>query len=121
MLIDPDLQLSQNPSILFEGIQNFRMSTVVDGIPLLLHAAVFLFLAGLVDVLFSINDTVAHVVLGIVILCAALYITITILPVIRVQCPFRTPLSSICWHMRYMLSPFQFHTLCSHYCESLSL
>lgn len=97
------------------------MSAVVEGIPLLLHAAVFLFLAGLVDSLFSTNNTVAHVVLGIVILCAALYITITILPVIRVQCPFRTPLSSICWHIRYMLFALQFLIRHSHYYEFLSL
>jgi hypothetical protein len=86
-------------AFLYEGIENFGMTTVVDGIPTLLHAALFLFFAGLVDFLFPINQNIAFTVLGIVIVCAALYILLTVLPTIYRQCPYRTPLSDICWRL----------------------
>jgi hypothetical protein len=78
-------------------MESFGMRRVVQAIPTLLHIAVFLFFGGLVDFLTPINHVIAYTVLGIVIPIASIYIVITFLPIIRYDCPCRTPLSKICW------------------------
>lgn len=75
------------------------MRAVVESIPTLLHAAVFLFLVGLVDYLFLINATVARAVLGIVIIWSTFYLIITFLPAIQLQSPYYTPLSGVFWRI----------------------
>ncbi|KZP12382.1 hypothetical protein FIBSPDRAFT_684071, partial [Athelia psychrophila] len=78
-------------SYLYEGIVKFKMSAVVEGIPTLIHASVFLFFVGLVDFLYQINRQIAWVTMSIVTACGGLYVFITILPVLHRQSPFRTP------------------------------
>lgn len=95
-------------AFLFHGIESFGMKTVVEGIPTLMHIAVFLFLAGLVDFLFTIDRLVAHTTLAIVTTCAALYLFITFLPILRWHCPYRTPLSAICWRILQFLGILQY-------------
>ncbi|KAH9021296.1 hypothetical protein EDB85DRAFT_432625 [Lactarius pseudohatsudake] len=88
---------------LFEGIQLFHTRWVVENISLLMHAAIFLFFAGLVEFLYAINHEVANVVLVAVSIFATMYIVLTSLPVIFRQCPFQTPLSSIIWYLGHFL------------------
>ncbi|KZP12390.1 hypothetical protein FIBSPDRAFT_158698, partial [Athelia psychrophila] len=98
-------------SYLYQGMQQFGMPAVVESIPTLLHASVFLFFAGLVDFLYSINRAVALVILSIVAVGGALYMVITILPIINRQCPYRTPLSQVCWYLAQILGVLR-------YCEN---
>jgi Family of unknown function (DUF6535) len=103
-------------TFLFHGIKEFQVRLIVENISLLLHAAIFLFFAGLIEFLLNINDEVAHVVLGVVCLFAAIYVTLTFLPVIFQQCPFQTPLTSIFWyigHISAVIALFPF-TCSSH-------
>lgn len=95
-------------AFLYEGMESFGMTTVVEGIPTLLHIAVFLFFAGLVDFLFAINHIVAYSTLAIVSVCAALYLFITFLPTIRHNSPYKTPLSGICWRILQFLGLLQY-------------
>ncbi|KZP12383.1 hypothetical protein FIBSPDRAFT_936959 [Athelia psychrophila] len=88
---------------LFKGMLKFKISAVVEGIPTLLHASVFLFFAGLVDFLYQINLPIALVTLFIIAACGGLYFLITILPVLHRQSPFRTPLSGPCWVILQLL------------------
>ena len=67
------------------------MTTLVESIPTFLHIAVVLFISGLIQFLFSVNLIVARAVLGIFLLLVSLYFGMTILPIIRADCPFRTP------------------------------
>lgn len=85
------------------------MTAVVEGIPTLLHIAVFLFFLGLIDFLFSINDTIAGIVLGTVFLGVLSYIIVTILPTLRLHCPYRTPLSGICWRLLQLTGWIQYY------------
>jgi hypothetical protein len=78
---------------MFEGVMNFRMSQAVEAMPLLLHASVFLFFAGLIEFLFTYNNAVARYTLGCVGFFAAIYAILTLLPHWRLNCPYRTPLS----------------------------
>ena len=78
---------------LFDGVQAFRLSEAVEAVPLLLHVAVFLFFAGLVDFLFSIDTVVGRVVLGVMCFFGGTYILLTFAPNVRPNCPYRTPFS----------------------------
>lgn len=100
-------------TFLFAGIKRFQVRLVVENVSLLLHAAIFLFFAGLVEFLFVINDEVAQVVVAVISFFAALYISLTSLPMIYQQCPFQTPLTAVFWYMTHVLiivilSPFTF-------------
>ena len=78
---------------MFEGIEKFRFSQAVGAIPLLLHASFFLFFAGLVEFLLPINKIVAFSTLGSVVVFTLIYAILTLLPNMRLNCPYRTPLS----------------------------
>ena len=98
-------------TFLFAGIKEFQVRLVVENISLLLHAAILLFFAGLVEFLFAINEEVAQVILAVICYFVALYIVLTALPVIFQRCPFQTPLTSVFWFMIriipiIILSPF---------------
>ncbi|KAH9005865.1 hypothetical protein EDB86DRAFT_2876669 [Lactarius hatsudake] len=88
---------------LHEGIHMFHTRWIVENISLLMHAAIFLFFAGLVEFLYTINHEVACAVLIAVSIFATIYVVLTSLPVIFQQCPFQTPLSSIIWYLGHLL------------------
>ena len=71
--------------------------------PLLLHTSVFLFFAGLIEFLFTINKIVAFFALGWVAVFAFIYAILTLAPNWRLNCPYRTPLSGITFIL-YQLS-----------------
>ena len=83
----------------FDGVKGTNMYRAVEAIPLLLHISVFLFLAGLVDFLFPINDTVAFYILGYISAFIFVYAILTILPNLVLNCPYRTPLSGFAWRI----------------------
>ncbi|KAJ6458072.1 hypothetical protein C8R47DRAFT_1227212 [Mycena vitilis] len=87
-------------AFLYYGLKRFKLHTVVEIIPLLLHASLFLFLLGLVAFLLPVNialTVIATIILGIV---TAVYIFITVLPLVYPDCPYRTPLSGGFWRLR---------------------
>jgi len=92
---------------LFEGVQKFGLSRAVYAIPALLHVAVFLFFAGLVDFLFSVDTTVGRVIWGVVGFFGCIYIILTFLPNVRPNCPYRTPLSldALKWFLVALTAP----------------
>ena len=91
-------------TFLYAGMKEFQVRLIVENISLLLHAAIFLFFAGLIEFLLHINHEVAHVVLVIVCIFAAIYVTLTFLPVIFQQCPFQTPLTSVFWYIAHIIA-----------------
>jgi hypothetical protein len=92
---------------LFEGVQAFRLSQAVEAVPALLHVAVFLFFAGLVDFLFSIDTTVGRAIFGVLCFFGGIYILLTFLPNVRPNCPYRTPFSrdSLKWFLVIPTAP----------------
>ncbi|KAJ7670016.1 hypothetical protein DFH06DRAFT_1037964, partial [Mycena polygramma] len=89
-------------SFLYYGLKRFEMHTVVEIIPLLLHTSLLLFFAGLVAFLIPVNKimaTLAGIILGVVV---AVYAILTLLPVYHLDCPYRTPLSGIFWHIHQL-------------------
>ncbi|KAJ7670852.1 hypothetical protein DFH06DRAFT_142693 [Mycena polygramma] len=87
-------------SFLYFGLKRFKMHTVVEIIPLLLHASLFLFFVGLVAFLLPVNIAVTVIVGIIVGTVTVIYTLLTLLPLIHLDCPYRTPLSRGCWSLR---------------------
>ncbi|KAJ7737321.1 hypothetical protein B0H16DRAFT_1243372, partial [Mycena metata] len=86
-------------SYLYYGLKRFNMHVVVDIIPLLLHASLLFFFAGLVAFLIPVNKTMT-VIAGInLLLVALIYSVLTFLPLHYLDCPYRTPLSSAFWRL----------------------
>ncbi|KAF7365728.1 hypothetical protein MVEN_00446500 [Mycena venus] len=100
-------------SYLYYGLKRFKMHTVVDIIPLLLHTSLFLFLAGLVAFLLPINISIATVAAVLSAVMVAAYTLLTMLPVWFLNCPYRTPLSTAFWGISqtfasiWLRTPFQ--------------
>lgn len=82
-----------------QGIKKYKMATIVEIIPLLLHISLFLFFAGLVAFLSPVNSILQYVMLVLLIGCCLLYFIITVLPTFDLSCPFWTPLSGHCWSL----------------------
>ncbi|KAJ7452958.1 hypothetical protein B0H11DRAFT_2326724, partial [Mycena galericulata] len=84
-------------SFLYYGVSRFGIHAIVDIIPLLLHVALVLFFAGLTSFLLPINSLMAGIVATTVAIFLAFYAAITVLPLVSLDCPYRTPLSDILW------------------------
>ncbi|KAI9447639.1 hypothetical protein H4582DRAFT_12092 [Lactarius indigo] len=84
---------------IFNGIEGFKMTRVIEAMPALLHLSVSLFFAGLIDFLIPINTTVAYFTLGWIALFALAYAILTMLSNLRFDCPYHTPLSGIIWRL----------------------
>ena len=100
---------------LFEGVQEFRLSQAVEAVPALLHVAVFLFFLGLADFLFSTDNTVGGVIIGVMCTFGAIYTLLTFLPNVRPNCPYRTPFSrdSLKWFLAALTAPALLAICCS--------
>jgi hypothetical protein len=86
-------------SYLYYGLKRFNMHTVVDIIPLLFHASLVLFFAGLVAFLFPINVPIAAVAAALLVAVVAVYLLFAVLPLWSLDCPYHTPLSIACWRI----------------------
>jgi hypothetical protein len=78
-------------------VERFGLAAAVEVLPALLHASVLLFYVGLVDFLFGINHTVAHILLVLVALGVLIYFLLTIMPLCYHNSPYQTPLSALVW------------------------
>jgi hypothetical protein len=86
------------------GIDKSHIANPVEVLPLLLHLSLFLFFAGLLIYLFNINLTVAIAVVCCIGLFAVVYACLTLMPFLRHNSPYYTPLSSPAWFLYTGLS-----------------
>ncbi|KAJ7613606.1 hypothetical protein DFH06DRAFT_1063800, partial [Mycena polygramma] len=86
-------------SYLYYGLKRFQMHTVVEIIPLLLHGSLILFFCGLVAFLIPVNLAMTVIAATVLSIVAAVYCTLTILPLRYLDCPYRTPLSGAFWRV----------------------
>ncbi|KAJ7612944.1 hypothetical protein DFH06DRAFT_148065 [Mycena polygramma] len=90
-------------SFLYFGLRRFGMHSMVDLIPLLLHVSLVLFFAGLVAFLVPINHFMMALIGSILAGFLSIYAILTILPIVRLDCPFRTPFSGVLWNLIHTL------------------
>ncbi|KAJ7262393.1 hypothetical protein C8J57DRAFT_1632074 [Mycena rebaudengoi] len=86
-------------SYLYYGLKRFNMHAVVEIVPLLLHTSLLFFFTGLVAFLIPINVAVTIVAAALLALLTALYTVLTILPLVSLDCLYRTPLSGVLWNI----------------------
>jgi hypothetical protein len=79
----------------WEGLEAWKVQAIIGVLPTILHASLGLFLAGVVVYLLPLHLTIAYISLGISIVLSSIYITSVILPLIFLQCPYRTQFSLI--------------------------
>ncbi|KAJ7034292.1 hypothetical protein C8F04DRAFT_1002093, partial [Mycena alexandri] len=97
-------------SFLYYGLKDFKMHTVVDIIPLLLHASLAFFFAGLVAFLLPINIVLAVVAAVLLTVIMGVYCLLTLLPLWYLDCPYRTPLSAAVWPVsRHLMALWRQH------------
>jgi hypothetical protein len=95
------------------GVEKMRIAQVVEGLPTLIHLSLFFFFAGLVIFLFNINRAVFNSVVWWIALFTIIYGLITILPILRHDSPYFTPLSLPAWILYASISHLFFKTLFS--------
>ena len=79
------------------GVDKLRIPWAVEGLPTLLHLSLLLFFAGLVIFLFNVDQGVFKCVAVWIGLFSMVYGLITLLPLIRHDSPYYTPLSVPAW------------------------
>ncbi|KZV89312.1 hypothetical protein EXIGLDRAFT_838617 [Exidia glandulosa HHB12029] len=101
---------SQNPkhwsrrrAFYFRAVDSWGVPVIISLLPLLLHAALFLFFAGMVVLLWSLNRAVAGWLSGLALLALLLYLVSLLIPVWDAACPFATPLARL---LRRLWTPF---------------
>ncbi|KAJ7839830.1 hypothetical protein B0H14DRAFT_3869615 [Mycena olivaceomarginata] len=86
-------------SYLYYGLKRFQMYSVVEIIPLLLHASLLLFFGGLVAFLIPVNSIMTWICATILFVVGSVYSLVTVLPLWCMDCPYRTPLSIGFWRL----------------------
>ncbi|KAH9987493.1 hypothetical protein BJV77DRAFT_1070467 [Russula vinacea] len=79
------------------GVDEMHTPLAVEGLPALLHFSLFLFFGGLAIFLFNVDYEVFICVVLWIGLFSVVYILITVLPLIRLDSPYHTPLSMVAW------------------------
>ena len=82
-----------------DGVDKMHIQWATEGLPMLLHLSVFLFFWGLAIFLFNVNREVFKYVIGWIGLFAMVYGLITLLPLIRQDSPYHSPLSAPAWFL----------------------
>ena len=81
------------------GVDKMRIPLAVEGLPTLLHLSLFLFFVGLGIFLFNVDREVFVFVVLWVVFFSIVYGFITLLPLIRHDSPYNTPLSIPAWFL----------------------
>ena len=81
------------------GVDKMRIPWAVEGLPTLLHLSLFLFFVGLGIFLFNVDQEVFIFVVSWIGFFSIVYGLITLLPLIRHDSPYNTPLSTPAWFL----------------------
>ncbi|KAH9998359.1 hypothetical protein BJV77DRAFT_749634 [Russula vinacea] len=82
-----------------EGVDKMHVPWAVEGLPTLLHLSLFLFFGGLVIFLFNVDREVFMCVIWWICLFILVYGLITLLPFIRHNSPYYSPISVPAWFL----------------------
>ncbi|KAF7343240.1 hypothetical protein MVEN_01755400 [Mycena venus] len=74
---------------------------IIGLLPTVLHLALFLFMAGLVIFLFALDHIIARVVTAIAGFLGGTYLITNVLPLVAIECPYRTPLTAVLYSFVY--------------------
>jgi uncharacterized protein DUF6535 len=98
----------------FSGaIDGLHVLWVIEVVRVMVHLSMFLFIAGLLIYLFNICHAAFAAVVCWVVLSTVVYVSFTLLPIFRPDCPYYSPLSSIFWFLYACISHALFKVLSS--------
>jgi hypothetical protein len=95
------------------GMEELHIARIVEGLPTLIHISLFLFFAGVAIFLFNINHAVFNSVVWWIALFAIAYGLITVMPIVRYDSPYYSPLSLPAWFLYASISYLFFKVLFS--------
>ena len=84
-----------------DGLGRWKLDMIVGSLLILLQAALLLLACGLCLYTWTINTSVARVLIGLTTLTALLYLWIAIVGTLSYNCPFQTPVSFM---LRYLMN-----------------
>ena len=82
--------------IRIEAWEDWQVSMILSSIPIFLELGMVLFLAGVIILLWTLDDIVAIVVTIFVSLFLAAFAAFTVLPIFSKRCPYRSPTAWAC-------------------------
>ncbi|KAF8476363.1 hypothetical protein DFH94DRAFT_109574 [Russula ochroleuca] len=95
------------------GMEKMHIAQVVEGLPTLIHISLFLFFGGVAIFLFNINHAVFNSVVWWIALFAIAYGLITVMPIVRYDSPYYSPLSLPAWFLYTSISYLFFRVIFS--------
>jgi len=84
----------------FDGLKRWPFRLFIEGLPVMLQIALFLLTCGLSRYMWSVNTSVARVVISLTVLGFLFYIGIVAAGASSYECPFQTPVSIALRHLR---------------------
>ena len=94
-----------------EGVDKMHIPWAVEGLPMLLHLSLFLFFGGVAVFLFNVDREVFSYVICWIGLFSVVYGLITLLPIIRHDSPYHSPLSTPAWFLYASIHHVTFKSL----------
>ncbi|KAJ7186545.1 hypothetical protein C8R46DRAFT_276420 [Mycena filopes] len=88
-----------------DGLEKWKLETVLQMFPLLLHFGLLLFAAGMSVYLWTVHHTIAILVMALTAVGCCLYLFLLVSAMSSEDCPFQTPLAPLLTHL---LSPLHF-------------
>ena len=106
------IERSQNRQRKLDGVIAWYFDHVMESLPLMLQAALFLLGCALSRYLWEIDVTIASVVLGVTSFGIIFYISIVVAGTASESCPYQTPCARICRHIiRHIIRPVIRHII----------
>ncbi|KAF5356591.1 hypothetical protein D9758_008220 [Tetrapyrgos nigripes] len=92
-------------AFIYAGVRDCGMHAFVDLIPILLHLSL-LFFVGLVNFLLPVNRLLTYVMACVLVIFLVTYVALTCAPLLYLNAPYRTPLSSALWRLGNVFGDF---------------
>ncbi|KAJ7133952.1 hypothetical protein C8R43DRAFT_1133184 [Mycena crocata] len=106
-------------SFLYYGLKRFKMHTMVEVIPILLHASLILFFVGLVAFLVPVSRPITVLAIVLLAIVTSIYAVLTVLPLCALDSPYRTPLSGVFWRLKKLVMTWYSRSRSGHIREKL--
>ena len=84
----------------FDGLEKWSFRFFIESLPFMLQIALFLLACGLSGYIWSVNKSVARLVISLTVLGFIFYVGILIAGISSYECPFQTPASIALRHLR---------------------
>ena len=92
--------------IRIEAWEDWQVSMVLSSIPILLELGMILFLAGVIILLWTLDDVVAITLTVFISLFLGAFATFTVMPIFFKRCPYRSPTAWACFVAFYFLASY---------------